>query len=195
MNCKVIQDLLPLYVDDCCSEESAELVRKHLNDCPQCKRIKCEMESRTEEDHIRFPTENPCRRVQLWKASMLQAIQQFFSFGALVSAVALEAATAAGSQNGFWAVLLLVPFTAFLLSQVNWYFVQSYRCRKTFSVGSVLFCFGFGILGYSWAMHHYGTVCFDWNFLAGVGLTAILCAVSYVTSSVYAGLIGKEQAE
>ena len=192
MNCKVIQDLLPLYVDDCCSQESAELVRKHLNDCPQCKRIKCEMESHAEEERIRFPTERPCRRVQLWKASMLQAIQQFFSFGALIVAVALEAATAAGSRNGFWAVLLLVPITAFLLSQVNWYFVRIYRCRKAFSTGSVLSCFGLGVLGYGWAIYHYGTACLGWNLVAGLVLTAILSAVIYVTSSVYAGFIGKE---
>ncbi len=192
MNCKVIQDLLPLYVDGCCSEESAELVQEHLNVCPLCKRIKWEMESHTKEDYIRLPAEKPCRRVQLWKASLLQAIQQFVAFGALVGTVALEAATAAGSKNGFWAVLLMVPFTAFLLSQVNWYFVRSYRCQKAFSVGSALSCFGFSVLGYSWALLHYGTACLGWSFLAGVALTAMLSIVCYVTSSVYAGFLGKE---
>ena len=33
MNCKIIQDLLPLYCDRVCSEESAQLVEEHLADC------------------------------------------------------------------------------------------------------------------------------------------------------------------
>lgn len=36
--CGVIRDLLPLYIDDCCSRESRNLVEKHLAACPDCKR-------------------------------------------------------------------------------------------------------------------------------------------------------------
>ncbi len=38
MNCKIIQDLLPLYVDSVCSKESCELVQEHLKTCPACAR-------------------------------------------------------------------------------------------------------------------------------------------------------------
>ena len=34
--CKVIEDLLPMYYDGICSEESAALVEEHLKDCPHC---------------------------------------------------------------------------------------------------------------------------------------------------------------
>lgn len=37
MNCKIIQDLLPLYHDGVCSTESRELVQGHLKDCADCK--------------------------------------------------------------------------------------------------------------------------------------------------------------
>ena len=37
INCGVIRDLLPLYEDNAVSEETAELVRKHLADCPECR--------------------------------------------------------------------------------------------------------------------------------------------------------------
>lgn len=37
--CKVVEDLLPLYYDGICSEESAALVDAHLKDCPCCSRL------------------------------------------------------------------------------------------------------------------------------------------------------------
>ena len=36
-NCKVIEDLLPLYHDGVCSEESKEFVERHLCDCQSCR--------------------------------------------------------------------------------------------------------------------------------------------------------------
>ena len=37
VDCNVIRDLLPLYADKVCSEESRRLVETHLQDCPQCR--------------------------------------------------------------------------------------------------------------------------------------------------------------
>ncbi len=36
MECEIIRDLLPLYVDDICSEKSREAVEEHLRDCEGC---------------------------------------------------------------------------------------------------------------------------------------------------------------
>lgn len=44
MNCKIIQDLLPLYHDAVCSEESKKLVEDHLKGCEMCKRLLEEMD-------------------------------------------------------------------------------------------------------------------------------------------------------
>lgn len=35
--CEVIRDLLPLYEDNAVSEETQEMVRRHLKDCPACR--------------------------------------------------------------------------------------------------------------------------------------------------------------
>ena len=43
VKCTIIQDLLPLYVDKVCSNDSAELVKNHLRFCPECKRLYDEM--------------------------------------------------------------------------------------------------------------------------------------------------------
>ncbi len=37
IKCEVIRDLLPLYEDNAASEETQELVRTHLKDCPACR--------------------------------------------------------------------------------------------------------------------------------------------------------------
>jgi hypothetical protein len=36
-------DLLPLYIDDCCSEESRQIVNAHLEECPDCRQALKEM--------------------------------------------------------------------------------------------------------------------------------------------------------
>ncbi len=35
--CDMIKDLLPLYADDVCSDESRRAVEAHIKDCPDCK--------------------------------------------------------------------------------------------------------------------------------------------------------------
>lgn len=36
-DCNVIKDLLPIYIDNCCSIESKQLVDEHLEECEKCK--------------------------------------------------------------------------------------------------------------------------------------------------------------
>ena len=39
MECEVIRDLLPLYADDACSENSRSLVEEHLHECGACREM------------------------------------------------------------------------------------------------------------------------------------------------------------
>ncbi|MGN1275581.1 MAG: zf-HC2 domain-containing protein [Floccifex sp.] len=48
--CSVIQDLLPLYVDEVCSEESKTIVEEHLSQCSICKEIYDSMCNLKQED-------------------------------------------------------------------------------------------------------------------------------------------------
>lgn len=38
MKCKIICDLLPMYIDEVCSDETKEVVEEHLNTCSECRR-------------------------------------------------------------------------------------------------------------------------------------------------------------
>ncbi len=39
LDCNVIQDLLPLYIDDVCSEQSRKLVEEHIKECEICQKF------------------------------------------------------------------------------------------------------------------------------------------------------------
>lgn len=44
-NCNIIRDLLPLYCDKICSEETRVMVEEHLADCQECSTILMHMQS------------------------------------------------------------------------------------------------------------------------------------------------------
>ena len=39
LSCKVIEDMLPMYYDKVCSEDSAALVEEHLKSCTHCSQM------------------------------------------------------------------------------------------------------------------------------------------------------------
>jgi len=36
-DCEIIQDLMPLYIDDVCSTKSKEIIEEHISECSKCK--------------------------------------------------------------------------------------------------------------------------------------------------------------
>lgn len=79
MNCNIIRDLLPSYIDDICSDETASEVEKHTADCVQCNEMMQMMRQPTqhivepniEEAKEPFKRINKKRRVQVIGASLL----------------------------------------------------------------------------------------------------------------------------
>ena len=135
MNCNVIQDVMILYTDDCCSEESKALVEEHLKNCPTCQKTYEEIRSVPLMEEKKTAAK-PFSTISLWRASVLQSTLLYCSFGLLVFAVFRENATPEGNTNGLWALAVIVPITGFLLSLANWYFLRLYPCRKAFSAAS-----------------------------------------------------------
>ncbi len=48
MKCGIVQDLLPLYCDNVCSEDTRQAVEEHLLSCPDCKKRLERMEEQSE---------------------------------------------------------------------------------------------------------------------------------------------------
>ena len=209
MNCSIIRDLIPLYIDGCCSEESRQTVKSHLENCSQCKKLYDDMNA-PEELVAVSKTPEKFRKLSDWKASIMQSVLLFISFGMITAGVALEAASPSGLLNGFWAFNLVIPSTGFMLSFVNWYFVRTYKSRKAFSNCSLLITGCFILICYIWGNHHYeinllrslfgedpaelfGHLKFVLLFNHyGISLTFILCTLSKILSNQYAKMLGKE---
>lgn len=209
MNCNVVKDLIPLYIDGCCSEESAEIVKDHIKTCDTCKKLLDDMNTPTDTVAVSHAPKT-FSKLNDWKASILQSVLLFLSFAVITIGVALEAKTPSGLMNGFWARNLAIPAAGFLLSMTNWYFVSVYKNRKSFSNCSLIVTLAFTLCAYIWSGYHYELNVFklfsDCNFieffhilrgallLNGIGLllTAVLCSLSKILSNQYAKLLGKE---
>ena len=187
----MIQDLIPLYIDGCCSEESRRMVEEHVKICAECRVAKEDMQCTTTASETTEPMKiyHP---LNLWKASVMQAALLFLSFAVLTFAVALEAKTPTGIQNGGWAVALIIPSAAFMLSLANWFFVRLYPSGRAFSRGSMLMVFGIGALGYGWALMHYGWSAPKTNVFVGVSLVVVLGILIKILSHIYMSWLGKE---
>lgn len=208
MNCDVVRDLLPLYIDGCISDESTRLVREHLEKCEECKKVCDSMSIPVQASEVK--NKAVFGRLNEWKASVLQSALLFVSFALITLGVALEAETPAGIMNGFWASNLVIPATGFMLSLANWYFVRIYKSRKAFSNASLFATLGITVGAYIWSIFHYGAdvmslfagqdilvilgIIRKILFLNGMGilLTLVFCILSKVLSDKHAKMLGKE---
>ncbi len=85
--CKLIQDLLPLYYDGVCSDESREIIEEHLSECDECSRI---FEEIRKSDSVSVPAA-PIHEMQ--KADSLKKIKRkILRKQILIAAASLAAA-------------------------------------------------------------------------------------------------------
>lgn len=212
MNCDIIKDLIPLYIDGCCSEESKRYVEQHINNCEDCNKLLEDMKAPSDVVEI---SESPKTFSKLydWKASILQSVLLFISFGLITLGVALEAGTPSGLLNGFWASNIVIPATGFMLSLPNWYFLRVYKSRKSFSNCSFIATIVITVSAYIWLLYHYDSSLLDIVDLfsdctfadffemlyaifalnkIGVILTVVFCGLSKILSNQYAKMMGKE---
>lgn len=50
MNCKTVEDLLPLYIDHLCNEDNKELIEEHLKTCESCQSLLAIMSQKSEKN-------------------------------------------------------------------------------------------------------------------------------------------------
>ena len=52
ISCNIIEDLLPLYVDDVCGDETREIIEEHIKDCRGCRQKLEQMKSNLPLDNM-----------------------------------------------------------------------------------------------------------------------------------------------
>ena len=62
--CKVIEDMLPMYYDKVCSEESAALVEEHLRSCTRCGQMLADLGAEIDIPEQKVDDVKPLRKIQ-----------------------------------------------------------------------------------------------------------------------------------
>ena len=62
--CKVIEDMLPMYYDKVCSQESAALVEEHLRSCPRCAQMLADLGAEIDIPEQKVDDVKPLRKIQ-----------------------------------------------------------------------------------------------------------------------------------
>lgn len=116
-SCDVVQDLLPLYIDNVCSGASVRLVREHLQGCEKCR----EMQTMLLKD-ADVPPDAPDSGAVLKKTSYVMSRRAVYSALGVLGMVA------------FW----LVYFWQDSLADMGDYRYFSYRFHEMISIGIIL---------------------------------------------------------
>ncbi len=125
ISCDVVRDLLPLYVDGLCSDESRALVEEHVRTCPACAKTLARLRDSACEDSLRQETANVLapRRWRNRAFATSCAMAAFLCLPACLTAV-----LARGPQSDFplsW-LLLLAPSLLVVLAAT----LLPLRCRR-----------------------------------------------------------------
>lgn len=101
MKCEIIRDLIPLYLDKVCSEDSRKLVEEHLEECSECRKYMKELETELEAvkqkkeedlDEKRLLQEGAERMKEIGKKSIVDKmiiVDTLLNFLLIVTAVVL----------------------------------------------------------------------------------------------------------
>lgn len=115
-SCDVVQDLLPLYIDDVCSGASANVIRAHLEECPKCREM------------LRFLREDSAAELPPDGEAVLKKTSYVLSRRAVFSALGILAMVV------YW----LVFFWQEKLAAVGDYRWFSYRFHEMMSLGLII---------------------------------------------------------
>ena len=205
MKCELIQDLLPLYHDECCSDESVRVVEEHLETCPACRAVLQDIKT-----SLAYKPMTILPKLELsrhWRASSLQLLLFVLAFGMIFMGAMAESMTGAGSINGRAALGFLVPGVACLFSLTSWFFLRLCKNRKqfvtvtaivtalTFAFALVWVCLHYDYFAGGWAQgmsilgRHFRILFgYDWYTYA----VYLHCALSPLYAYLYARWLGKE---
>lgn len=115
-NCDVVQDLLPLYIDDVCSGASGKLVREHLQACEKCREM------------LRLLREDSAEELPPDGEAVLKKTSYVLSRRAVYSALGILAMVV------YW----LVFFWQERLADVGDYRYFSYRFHEMITIGIII---------------------------------------------------------
>ena len=106
-SCEVIRDLLPLYADDACSQDSRRMVDEHLAECTECSGILKRLQNNEIENDLQMEKQDVieygARKFKRRSATVGSTVSGMFMIPILVC---LVINLAAGSAMGWFFIVL-----------------------------------------------------------------------------------------
>ena len=103
--CGIIKDLLPLYVDHVCSDESKELIDEHLLECEKCKAYMDSLRESQDVEAVAYDEETERRKVKM----MLEMKKKLLFRNILVAAFTVLILGVAGTSGIHYLKRTTVP--------------------------------------------------------------------------------------
>lgn len=123
-DCKIIQDLLPNYIDNLTSKETNEYIEQHIKECKECKKALEIMQKGIENEHIKSLNQIDYLKKYKKKMRILKSI---------LLIVALFAITFLGTKVYKWQLLM-----KFVNHNVNYDLGNNYRIiQKDGNTGNI----------------------------------------------------------
>lgn len=82
--CNIIRDLLPLYLDNVCSNEAKEIVKEHLENCPECSAYFHSMVDADKEISVSISSNT---KNEFQKASSFRAVKKKILYKQILAAI------------------------------------------------------------------------------------------------------------
>lgn len=152
MNCDIIRDLIPSYVEDICSKSSKECVEEHIAGCEKCRDL---VQLYKENDFSMNSLEK--KQLDGWKKVKNKVkIQNVFSYGLLLGLIVFGIYTYEINHNPLPPMVYYVLFAVSMIAtniltmnqQVTGYLCKRDKALTVISVVSIVY----GILMYCFVM-------------------------------------------
>lgn len=197
MDCTIMKDLIPLYIDHCCSEEGAKLVEEHMESCSLCRKLYESLNTPC----VEIPVDSAPKETKKFKfrgAAVLYAVLLFALSALVFFIISIWSAFIMGSILIF---AFVIPAAGFLLSLVNWCFAGRYKSRKSFSNCSMLITVGITLCGFVWTVFYYDLLlvrlfqgAFMIFFIPGLVFAVFFSILSKLLSDKYKETLEKKRA-
>ena len=104
--CKIVQDLIPLYIDNTCTQESREYAEEHIQTCPDCKAL---LDSMKQPLETKLSTPNPKASFGRFSRRLVHRRVLLISLSILAALVVLVAALWRPVINPYLSEPMLFP--------------------------------------------------------------------------------------
>ncbi len=143
IDCAVIKDLLPNYLEHLTSDKTNELIEEHLNDCPECTR---EREDLIYEIHTeKIPAQKELKKF-LNKTKLVYFIQGCLLAIAIISVLVCFIVDLAVSHKLSWSLYVDFSVGYIAACTVTAKVSEKFKVLRTMGIGSILlFPFLFGL--------------------------------------------------